>query len=186
MGYIITVNHIVRHPNFIADKSDYDFALLELNDPLNFTSSIRPIALPESNTEIEDGTMCLVTGWGKNDQLNLNWNLQQLIPFLHLLGLTMNETESRDQLRAIHLPIVNQQYCSKQYQNAARKITDRMICAEGGKGPSQLDFGDPLVAFQNGIPKLIGVYSYGGAGNYSGVYSRITSVRQWISSITGI
>lgn len=41
----------------------------KLTDQLNFTSSIQPITLPNSDTEIEDGTICLVSGWGKANSI---------------------------------------------------------------------------------------------------------------------
>lgn len=67
-----------------------------------------------------------------------------------------------------------------------------MICAgydEGGKDSCQGDSGGPLTFENNGEPELIGVVSFGNGcakPNYSGVYARVTSVRAWIRSNTGI
>lgn len=80
------------------------------------------------------------------------------------------------------MPIVNQEICAKAYKNFGT-ITDRMICAgydKGGKDACQGDSGGPLVVDN----VLVGVVSWGydcAQPNYPGVYSRVASVRNWIS-----
>lgn len=44
---------------------DYDIALLELDQPVNSSNSIETVALPNQNTNVVDGTLCVVAGWGK-------------------------------------------------------------------------------------------------------------------------
>lgn len=43
---------------------NYDFSLLELSETLHLDERVQPIALPDANTEIADGTQCVTTGWG--------------------------------------------------------------------------------------------------------------------------
>lgn len=66
------------------------------------------------------------------------------------------------------------------------QVTDRMICAgykEGGIDACQGDSGGPLVADNT----LVGVVSWGkGCATYPGVYARVSSVRYWIRSVSGI
>lgn len=67
-----------------------------------------------------------------------------------------------------------------------------MICAgykRGGKDTCFGDSGGPMTCQVNGINKLIGIVSFGedcGKPRHPGVYSRTTSVRQWISVLTGV
>lgn len=95
-------------------------------------------------------------------------------------------------LRGVEIPIANQEYCRKQYRPYKREVTDRMICAgfkEGEKSPCYGDSGGPLVHFKNGAAKLVGVVSWGllcAVPEYPGVFGRVTSVRSWIKSISGV
>uniref|UniRef100_A0A4W6FTX7 Peptidase S1 domain-containing protein n=1 Tax=Lates calcarifer TaxID=8187 RepID=A0A4W6FTX7_LATCA len=40
-----TVSRIIRHPNYVASRFDYDVALLKLSTPVQFTNYIRPVCL---------------------------------------------------------------------------------------------------------------------------------------------
>lgn len=144
---------------------DYDFSLLELATSLMFSDKIQPIALPTQDEQVDDNSLCFVSGWGN----------------------TKNAQETRDKLRAAYVPSVNQNECQKTYDRFG-DITDRMICAgykKGGKDACQGDSGGPLVSNN----KLIGVVSWGymcAQPDYPGVYSRVASVRSWIDENTGI
>ncbi|KAK8764057.1 hypothetical protein V5799_033334 [Amblyomma americanum] len=56
----------VSHPNFKKSLRNYDLALLQLEAPVDFTDSVRPICLP---TAKEDDLLargqCFATGWGQ-------------------------------------------------------------------------------------------------------------------------
>lgn len=90
-------------------------------------------------------------------------------------------------MRAAVVPIYNQEKCAKAYKNIGT-ITDRMICAgfdKGGKDACQGDSGGPLVT--NNV--LVGVVSWGygcAVPNFPGVYSRVASVRHWITEQSGV
>lgn len=55
----------VQHESYNDNTIDYDFALLELSEPLSFNDQIQAVALPNVDTEIEDGRESYVSGWGK-------------------------------------------------------------------------------------------------------------------------
>ncbi|XP_317174.3 trypsin-5 [Anopheles gambiae] len=164
-GTVIRVARIVPHPMH-GSKNNYDIALLELKNELTFSEKVQPIALPEQDEPIEEGTMGIVSGW----------------------GLTLSEADSNDVLRATNVPTVNQQECNKAYQSRYGGITAQMFCAgykQGGQDTCRQDSGGPFVA----EGKLIGVISWGhecALAGYPGVYARVASVRDWIRTISGV
>lgn len=127
-----------------------------------------------------------------------------------MIGSTQILNESNEKLRAASIPIINKNYCRRQY---GHMLTPRMVCAgykEGLRDSCHLlrsmklrnyfqiqnvfgnigDSGGPLTCrINNGNPLLFGVVSFG-AGcakpNYPGVYARITTVRAWIRAHSGI
>ncbi|KGL74879.1 Transmembrane protease serine 9, partial [Tinamus guttatus] len=45
-----------------------DVALLELSAPLKFSSTIRPICLPDNSHVFSEGARCFITGWGSTKE----------------------------------------------------------------------------------------------------------------------
>lgn len=70
------VKRIVSHPDYNQMTYDYDIALLELSEPLEFTNTIQPICLPSSSHVFPAGMSCWVTGWGA---LREGGNMQELV-----------------------------------------------------------------------------------------------------------
>ncbi|XP_073822295.1 trypsin-1-like [Musca autumnalis] len=165
-GELIQVAEIVQHEKFNYSNVDYDYSLLKLAKEIEFDDTKQAIKLPELKEVVMDGTMCFVTGWGN----------------------TQNATESRDWLRLAEVPIFNQEQCSDKYKKFGG-VTDRMICAgyiEGGKDACQGDSGGPLVT-EDGV--LVGVVSWGygcARPDFPGIYSRVSYVRDWIRTNTGV
>jgi len=164
-GVLVDIKRVHRHPKYDSRIIDYDFAVLELK-PYNATNITQAyVKLPEQNEDIPDGTPVIISGWGN----------------------TQNASESDSVLRAVIVPKVNQTHCELAY-NSFGSITERMLCAgleEGGKDACQGDSGGPLVAHG----KLWGVVSWGygcARPEYPGVYSRVSSVRDWITSVSGV
>lgn len=63
-GQMIDISRIIDHPNYSQRTTDFDISLLQLAEALSFTKKIQPIALPNANAEIADGTLCTTSGWG--------------------------------------------------------------------------------------------------------------------------
>lgn len=65
-GSVVQVKRILEHENYKYPRHDYDIALLELDQPVNFSDSIQTVALANEKTNVPDGTPCVVTGWGNS------------------------------------------------------------------------------------------------------------------------
>lgn len=63
-GTVIKVKRTIEHEKYSSSRHDYDYALIELEEPLKFTKTIQAVALPEKDVAVPDGTTCLVSGWG--------------------------------------------------------------------------------------------------------------------------
>ncbi|XP_052899024.1 trypsin-1-like [Anopheles moucheti] len=164
-GKVAHVAHVLQHPSYDGSTTDFDYSLLELKDELTFSDEVQPVALPEQDEAVKDGTMTTVSGWGN----------------------TQSADESNDVLRAANVPTVSQKKCNKAYKQFGG-VTDRMLCAgyqKGGKDACQGDSGGPLVA----DGKLVGVVSWGygcAKAGYPGVYSRVATVRNWVRENSGV
>merc|ERR1711970_1457463 len=168
------VEMIVNHPHYDKQTSNYDFSLIKLADPVDFSlhPHIRPVCLPEPGVGDHTGVVATVTGWGTTS-----------------LGGPTSET-----LLEVSVKVMSNTECRSKYSyQPLAVITDQMLCAMvdgGGKDACQGDSGRPLVtsggtAGQN--YELIGVVSWGDgcAGPDSpGVYSRVASQLAWITETT--
>nr|WCR76449.1 trypsin-like protein [Sitodiplosis mosellana] len=171
-GELYAVKRVIQNSKHNRKTKEYDFSLLELEEPLQFDDTKQAIQLHNFDEVFPDNTNAFVSGWGN----------------------TQNSSESSLQLRGAEVPLVNQKKCNEAYTSFS-PITPRMICAgfyeEGGKDSCQGDSGGPLVAFSpdDGTPRLVGIVSWGkgcAEPNYPGVYSRVLAARDWISANTGI
>lgn len=111
------MNTIHRHNLYNVNTTDYDFSILELQDPIQYDNTRRPIQLARAGEDIENGAILMTSGW----------------------GATQSVTEPNDHLRAVEVPKMDQFECTLKYlfQNI---ITDRMFCAGvrgGGKDSCQ-------------------------------------------------
>lgn len=161
------------HPNHESfDWGDrYDFALIELREPIDF-SKTNFKALEISSPEFEaagglaEGKMVTVYGW----------------------GATRENGHGTSLLRELTLPLV-----SRARGNAADsydgKIDTSMILAgydEGERDACQGDSGGPLVMNVNSKTLLVGVVSWGegcARAKYYGVYSNIAVAHSWIKKM---
>uniref|UniRef100_A0A663MQX8 Peptidase S1 domain-containing protein n=1 Tax=Athene cunicularia TaxID=194338 RepID=A0A663MQX8_ATHCN len=158
-----------RYSDFVLDH-EYDVAVVELASPIEFTSDVHSVCLPEASHIFPENTSCFVTGWGALE----------------------NDGYSVNQLRQAEVKIISTATCNRR-QVYSGAITPGMLCAgylEGQVDACQGDSGGPLVhANSRGIWYLVGIVSWGddcGKPNKPGVYTRVTYYRNWINSKTGI
>jgi trypsin len=164
---VFSALNVISHPLYHTRSYDYDYALIQLNGE----STFRTIDL--NKVEINSSAVnplpiiAQVAGWG---------------------DLSQGSNESTNLLHSVLVPLVATQVCnSATVYNGA--ITDRMICAgfpQGGKDSCQGDSGGPLYIKQtSGDFLLLGVVSWGhgcAQPNKYGVYAKVSSVIDWISS----
>ncbi|CAG6015686.1 unnamed protein product [Menidia menidia] len=167
-GTLSKVKRIITHPNYNDYTFDYDIALLELTEPLEFTNTIQPICLPSSSHVFTAGVYCWVTGWG-----------------------ALREGGQKSQiLQKASVKIINDTVCNVVTEN---QVTSRMLCSgflAGGVDACQGDSGGPLACFEeSGKWFQAGIVSWGegcARRNKPGVYSRVTKLRDWIKEETGV
>ncbi|XP_021172130.2 suppressor of tumorigenicity 14 protein homolog [Fundulus heteroclitus] len=162
------VKRIIPHPDYNLFTNDYDIALLELSEPLEFSNTIQPICLPSSSHVFPAGMSCWVTGWGT---LREGGNLATV-------------------LQKASVKMINDTVCEQVMQSM---ITSRMLCSgflSGGVDACQGDSGGPLVCFEeSGKWFQAGVVSWGegcARRNKPGIYTRVTKLRKWIKETTGV
>ncbi|KAM9265696.1 transmembrane protease serine 9 [Morus bassanus] len=162
-GKMEKIFRIYKHPFYNVYSLDYDVALLELNTPVKFSNTIKPICLPDSSHIFHEGARCFITGWGSTQEGGLMSK--------HLQKAAVN--------------MIGDQACKKFYPV---QISSRMVCAglpQGTVDSCSGDAGGPLACKEpSGKWFLAGITSwgYGCARPYfPGVYTKVTAVQGWIA-----
>ncbi|XP_072929280.1 trypsin-7-like [Epargyreus clarus] len=158
------VVNVVAH-NFTYVNFRDDVAMLELNERVNISDTIKPVCLPHNDDNDYVGVKAIAAGWGS-------------------VGEQKNHS---CQLLDVELPVMSNEDCrNTKYESAM--ILDGMMCAgypdTGEKDTCQGDSGGPLSA-ERGDKRyeLLGIVSWGigcGRHGYPGVYTRVTKYLYWI------
>ncbi|KAG5667919.1 hypothetical protein PVAND_015884 [Polypedilum vanderplanki] len=184
-GRVYRISTIINHPDYNSATIDYDFAVIETEEEIEFNEATQPIRLADQDEELPHGHCMKTLGWGN----------------------TMDPSQTRDYLRIVYVPKVFLEECRRLYSTINAAVTERMICAgfsEGGHDACQGDSGGPLAdgsyddvrcrfhgkrfaaqprAAEGRLEKLYGIVSWGfgcARPNFPGVYSRVASVSNWI------
>uniref|UniRef100_A0A8C8VM07 Peptidase S1 domain-containing protein n=1 Tax=Pelusios castaneus TaxID=367368 RepID=A0A8C8VM07_9SAUR len=59
-----SVKQVILHPSYNASTSFADIALVDLENPIEFTATMSPVCLLDSSVHMPSGKPCWVTGWG--------------------------------------------------------------------------------------------------------------------------
>ncbi|XP_025241064.1 transmembrane protease serine 11E isoform X1 [Theropithecus gelada] len=164
------LRRIIVHEKYKYPSHDYDISLAELSSPVPYTNAVHRVCLPDASYEFHPGDVMFVTGF----------------------GALKNDGDSQNHLRQAQVTLIDTTTCNEpQAYNGA--ITPRMLCAgslKGKRDACQGDSGGPLVSSDaRDIWYLAGIVSWGdecAKPNKPGVYTRVTALRDWISSKTGI
>ncbi|KAG8140341.1 putative Serine protease 27 protein, partial [Naja naja] len=168
------IRQIISHPNYTANDTVFDIALVELNSTVEFTKYILPMCLPESSVKFPDNTSCWVTGWGRTKSK---------------VDLKPPQT-----LQEVELSIINTDICNSAYNLLNISVLPHspvrpgMICAgnlNGGKDSCQGDSGGPMVCKCDESDNwlLAGIVSWGagcGIAGVPGVYTSVAHYADWI------
>ncbi|KAG8009969.1 Complement C1r subcomponent, partial [Nibea albiflora] len=152
---------------------NHDIALIKLQEPITFNSSIMPICLPAEGATYTTDMIGLVSGFAITE--------------------TDNQQIFTNKLKYMHLLVVEQQTCRrtvnklKKERNNVPSLTNNMFCAgvpEGGKDSCHGDSGSPIVLKDDGRFWAAGIVSWGvncrQQGMY-GVYTRVANYLDWIN-----
>jgi trypsin len=163
------VSQVLVHPDYDADASTSDVALLRLAAP----TSVAPIALSTASDDAleADGAPVKVTGWGDRTPLAGG-------------GLL---TTSR--LQEVDLSVVGDDECGD--ANPGFDAATGVCAAAFLKDSCQGDSGGPLFATSGGRRVQVGVVSYGlgcGVPTFPGVYAEVNEagIRSFISQHAGV
>ncbi|XP_029428652.1 suppressor of tumorigenicity 14 protein isoform X2 [Rhinatrema bivittatum] len=164
----VKIKRIIAHRDFNDYSYDYDIAVLELENAIQFSNTIQPICLPDATHNFPVGKSLWVTGW----------------------GATKEGGPGAAVLQKAEIRIINQTECNKILSGA---VTPRMICAgylSGGIDACQGDSGGPLSSVEaNNRLYLTGVVSWGegcARRDKPGLYTLVTTLRKWITDQTGL
>lgn len=167
---LVGIKAIFVHPDYQeaqgADmQNDIALIFLEDYDASKFGELIEPIALNQDSAMPEAEGSIKVIGWGNTTSYGRIF---------------------RDELREVNIPTVSSEKCNEVYQGG---IVNSQICAadfdHGGIDSCQGDSGGPAVISKDGKLQLVGIVSWGhgcAQKNRPGVYTRVSSFADWISS----
>ncbi|CAH0490950.1 unnamed protein product [Peronospora farinosa] len=163
-GDEIKVVSVTKHPHFNNITLSNNFAVLKLAREVK--ADIKPVKLPTPGTEIQPGKWATAHGW----------------------GLTSADGMASDVLLKLDQQLISNEDCRKKLGSITIDMTH--VCAGGevGKSPCQGDTGGPLIyENSNGDDVLIGLISGGtdigcGTMGYPAIYSRVSSVHEWITT----
>jgi len=165
-GELVSVRKTITHPNYDADLSSYDVALVFLSTPVQ-DENIQLMRLNNDDSYPQPGTMAHVMGWG---DVNPGSSL-----------------ETVDELHIVSVDVISNEECetiTKDGQNYEGQIYDDMLCTSTeGQDACQGDSGGPLIVRGNNAANdmQIGVVSWGiGCAYLPGVFSRVSIVYDWI------
>ncbi|XP_044160575.1 serine protease 27-like [Bufo gargarizans] len=171
------LKQVIIHPTFSGEGSSGDIALVQLEEPVNFSPHVLPVCLPPKTLKLAEGTLCWATGWG---------DIKDGVPL-----------PSPGTLQKVQLALIDNKNCESMYQTSLgynpkiKLIQKDMLCAgykEGKKDSCQGDSGGPLVYNMDGVWVQIGIVSWGfgcAEPKHPGVYTSVQYYLSWIEdSIT--
>ncbi|XP_004383424.1 transmembrane protease serine 11F [Trichechus manatus latirostris] len=161
---------IILHENYHRETNENDIALVQLDTGVPFSRIVQRVCLPDSSLKLPPKTSVFVTGFGS----------------------MVDNGPTQNKLRQARVETISTDVCNRKdvYDGL---ITPGMLCAgfmQGKVDACKGDSGGPLVYSDNhGIWYLVGIVSWGQScalPKKPGVYTRVTTYRDWIASKTDL
>jgi len=161
------VSELILHPKYDRKTDMHDVALMKLSKPVILNNAVKLACVPKFYTKIEEGSSCILSGWGRQGY----------------------ELDNPNKLNYAQLKIIRQNICKKGMSDLGNVIEKNMICA-GAKGVSGCfgDSGGPLACRDDvGRYTVNGVVSWGSPScslddNRFSIFTRISQYTGWIES----
>lgn len=136
---IVTTKNGIPHPEYNSRTVENDIALLKLDEPIEFSETIKAVNLTEE-ASLEPGTVVTAVGFGK---------------------LRTSDTSISPTLQYADLKIISRFECALTFPFVYTR--DDIICTTGDDNKSTCngDSGGPLILVEDGEPKLVGGTSFG-------------------------
>lgn len=164
---VIEVKQIIVHPTWDSASISGDFALVELQEPVDIENGpLNAICIGDFADNLE-GQNVEISGWGLNQT---------------------GATAIPDILQWAIVPVVKQSTCKTLY-SFITKITEAQVCAGYDPGVCNGDSGGPLQYQKNGKYYLLGATSFGvgcANKNFPAVFSRVPFYADYITEKTGV
>lgn len=163
---IVRTKTAFAHPLYVREIVWNDIALIRLNEPVEFSDTIKPIQLPKSGF-LQYGTPLTAIGFGLRNT---------------------SDTTLAPVLQHAVLNVITHQDCLRTFPFLALRRS--VICTRGGEFESTCngDSGGPLVRLNDASPNnptLIGLTSFGSAEGchlgFPAAFTRVYSYLRWIS-----
>lgn len=161
--FFIQSSNFNYHPLFNRDTRNFDIAAIQTDSPIIFNLIIKPVLLPPpGSTDQFVSSIGISLGWGTGSDFLLHLYKNLIVGSLNCLG-----------------------------QFPPGIITANDVCLTGtlDRGPCVGDEGGPLIRFDSELDEyvLIGISSLPSCGSgVPHVFTRVTNMRQWILSVTGV
>lgn len=160
------IQKAIVYPKYKGGVAPYDIALVQLTQPLEYTSSVEKIQLPSDTNQLPRGWATLY-GWGSTS----NTSTPKLPKTLQMMTV---QIISSNQCKTI--------FNAEQFQLISNELT---ICTGPIEGTPSACNGDSGSALSQGN-NVIGVVSWGvspcGGANSASVYTRVSTYTDWIRS----